>query len=209
MLSEINGMANPYITAGMAKAQRENATAGNGAVKKTVTSAKKTFSLPENQSVQAAGSGKTLALHVFDNEEGDTTIGAWADAVAGTSVSVYQPKDFDPENPVYKVKIWDEAGNVEERNIAIADIDAAHADTIEMYTLASHAAHTGERPSAQMDFMMAHAINKDMDGGYTKENLFDKVDWFKILDDIMKMQYDLGNMEGYLRYKGFRDFLLG
>ncbi|MDE7310437.1 MAG: hypothetical protein K2N87_02270, partial [Eubacterium sp.] len=25
-------------------------------------------------------------------------------------LTVYQPKDFDPANPVYKVKVWDKSG---------------------------------------------------------------------------------------------------
>ncbi len=193
---------NPYTAARTAAPQRTNNTPGYGTAKKAQKQAGGTFPLAGTSGSQS------MVLHVFDHEEGEKTIGAWADVAAGTSVSVYEPKGFDPENPVYKVKIWDEAGNVEERSIAIADIDPGSADTIEMYTLASHASHTGKDPDAQMTFMMAHVRTHTEGEEYTKENLFDKMNWFDFFSDIMKEQYDLGNMQGYLRYKGFYDYLL-
>ena len=38
-------------------------------------------------------------------EDGSQVVGAWADAVAGTSATVYKPADFNPEEPVYTMKI--------------------------------------------------------------------------------------------------------
>jgi len=54
--------------------------------------------------------GGAFVLHYFDNEDGERTAGAACGK--DYSISAYIPKDFDPENPVYKVKIWDKDGNV-------------------------------------------------------------------------------------------------
>ena len=39
------------------------------------------------------------------------------------SLTVYQPNDFDPANPVYKVKAWDKDENVTERMVDVSKID--------------------------------------------------------------------------------------
>ncbi len=199
-ISGMNGISpNPYAALRSAGVQRTHKEAGYG----TVKTAEK-FS-----PVQGAGGGSIPALHVFDNEEGDTTIGAWADPQAGTSVSVYQTADFDAENPVYKVKIWDKDGNVEERMVNLAEFDPQTADTVEMYAYSCYLSKSGKYPNADMEFMMMHAMAKGnglIEEG-AKEALFDQKNWLKILSDIVRMQYDVGDMQGYLRYKGFLDFL--
>lgn len=49
------------------------------------------------------------------------------------------------------------------------------------------------------------------DGYYRSSNseadFFDKANWLNVIKDIMQMQYDAGNLEGYLDYKKFLDFL--
>ncbi len=159
----------------------------------------KTFS---EKSTEKTGNAH-LTLHWFDNEDGEKAVGAWGDAVAGTSVSVYQPKDFDINNPVYKVKIWDSEGNVTEKMVDISELDPANADDTEMYAYACHLSSTGKYPSAQQDFMMTHAMSHDE--SYSREDLLDKKDWFKILADIIKTRYEIGDREGYFRYRNFLD----
>lgn len=39
------------------------------------------------------------------------------------SLTVYQPNDFEPAIPVYKVKAWDKDGNVTERMVDVSKID--------------------------------------------------------------------------------------
>ena len=57
-------------------------------------------------------------------EDGSQVVGAWADAVAGTSATVYKPADFNPEEPVYTMKIWDSDNNLlEERTVNLNDVD--------------------------------------------------------------------------------------
>ena len=62
-------------------------------------------------------------LHWFDTTEGDKPLGALGDK-GNSSITVYKPKDFDPENPVYKVKVWDADGNMTERMVDVSKVDA-------------------------------------------------------------------------------------
>lgn len=147
-----------------------------------------------------------MTLHCFDNDEGDTVVGAIGHS-DGSSVTVYKPKDFDSENPVYKVKIWDAEGNVTERMIDISEINLKKCDYTEMFAYTSHLSDSGEYPDAQKKFMMASNIARAEDSSYTYEDMFQTEDWLKVIKSAMQMQYDLGNLKGYLDYKKFLDFL--
>lgn len=48
---------------------------------------------------------------------------------------------------------------------------------------------------------------RKMDSSNGSGSLFDKENWQDIVKDIMQMQYRAGNLEGYLNYKRFWDFL--
>lgn len=146
----------------------------------------------------------TLILHYFDNEEGDTAISACG-ALDGSSVTVYQAKDFDPEHPIYKVKIWDASGNVTERMVDIAQVNPEQCDAVDMYAYSCYLSVSGECPDAIHKFMGAKAnyFDSNNDG-----NLFDKADWLEVVKEIMQMQYDVGNLKGYLEYKEFLSFLI-
>lgn len=52
-----------------------------------------------------------FVIHTSNEEDG---IAIGSSTNRNGSVAVYKPNDFDPENPVYKVKVWDAAGNVTE-----------------------------------------------------------------------------------------------
>ena len=58
------------------------------------------------------------------------------------------------------------------------------------------------------NFMLAHAhYQGELGGGSDHEDSFKKTDWLTVVKNIMDMQYQLGNMRGYLDYKNFFDFL--
>ncbi len=57
-------------------------------------------------------SSGTFELHISNDTDGEA-VGATCGS--DYSVTVYQPNDFDPANPVYKVKVWDKEGNVKGR----------------------------------------------------------------------------------------------
>lgn len=154
-----------------------------------------------------------LVLHGFKGEKtenGDTVVGAWGDAIAGASATVYKPQDFDENDPVYRIKIWDKNGNVTERTVNLNEVDPQHCDSFEMYAYTCYASDSGKYPSAMEDFMMSHAhYQGELGGGTSYNGLCKPTDWLAVVKDIMMMQYQLSNMQGYLRYKGFLDFLGG
>ena len=148
------------------------------------------------------GTGNTgFTLHISNEEDGQS-IGAMADH--DSSVTVYKTKDFDPANPVYKVKIWDAAGNVTERMVDISKVDPKNCDKIDMFAYSSHLSATKECLDAQGAFIGAKSNYNSSNGS---GSLFDKENWQDIVEDIMQMQYRAGNLEGYLHYKRFWDFL--
>lgn len=148
--------------------------------------------------------GGAFVLHYFDNEAGDRTVGA--SCGRDYSISAYIPRDFDPENPFYKVKVWDKDGNVTERMVDLSKVDPENSDFIDMFAYSSYLESSGKCPGAQDAFMGSHGDPYDMDG-MSYDDLFDKTNWMGRLKDMMQMQYRSGNLEGYLKYKNFRDFL--
>ena len=154
-----------------------------------------------NMGKTAATQNASFALHISNEADGQS-IGSSADR--NGSVTVYKPKDFDPSHPVYKVKAWDAEGNVTaERMVDVAEVDPNSADYLDMFAYASHLADSGKCPDAQGAFTGANAIYNS-DSGYS---YFDKTDWLGIVRDMMQMQYDAGNLAGYVKYKQFWDCL--
>lgn len=135
-------------------------------------------------------------------------MGAWGNAVTGTSTTVYKPQDFDENNPVYYMKIWDKDGNVTERTVKLNEIDPHNCDSFDMYAYCCYANDSGKSSSAMKNFMGSHAFYQgEQGGGSDYEDLFKRTDWLVVVKNIMDMQYRLGNMKGYMNYKEFFDFL--
>ncbi len=153
-------------------------------------------------------SGTGVVLHGTDTEEGDEAVTAWANVVTGTSMTVYRPKGFDPENPVYKVKMWDESGKETECMVDISKVDPSNCNVAQMYAYSAHLSSTGEYPGALERFIMAQAHQRDSVANYSAASLFDKTNWLKVIKEVMQMQYTAGNLKGYLEYKGFLSFLI-
>ena len=95
----------------------------------------------------------------------------------GKTAAVYKPADFDPEN----------------------------CDSIDMYAYACHLTDSGEFPDAQSTFIRASA--NPHGPGTVYDSPFDRSNWVDIVKGAMQMQYDAGNLAGYLDYKKFWDFL--
>lgn len=150
-------------------------------------------------------SGGAFVLHYFDGEDGDHAVSA----SCGTdySVTVYEPKDFDPANPVYKVKTWDKDGNTVERMVDVSKVDPKDSDFIDMYAYACHVSKNGQCSDALSSFMGSGTAIYGM-RGRTYEDLTNKVNWMAAVKEMMQMQYDTGNLQGYLGYKKFFDFLM-
>lgn len=152
-----------------------------------------------------------IAIHGLMGEKtetGDTVVGAWGNAVTGTSTTVYKPHNFDENNPVYYMKIWDKDGNVTERIVNLNEIDPKNCNSFDMYAYCCYANDSGKNSSAMKNFMGSHAYYQgEQGGGSDYEDLFKQTDWLTVVKNIMDMQYQLGNMKGYMDYKSFFDLL--
>ena len=150
-------------------------------------------------------SSQSLTFHWFENEQGDKAIGACG-LKGGGSATVYKPADFDPANPVYKVKVWDATGNVtEERMVDVSKVDPQNSDFLDMLAYSGHLADSGEYPDAFGAFIDSTA--NPHGPGSVYDSYLDKMDWKSIAKYYMQLQYDLGNISGYMFYKKFWDYL--
>lgn len=151
----------------------------------------------------------SLTLHMSKEGDAEKSVGSWANANTGRNVTVYQPEDFDPSNPVYKMKIWDSEDNLlEERMVDLSSIDPGSVDSYEMYALSVYGEKSGKCPDAVARFTMMHAAREaEQRAQYGSYQLETVENWMNILKDFMKQQYDVGNIQGYMKAKGYYDFL--
>ena len=160
------------------------------------------------EAAQAAGVQPPLVLHGNnDAEEGETAVGSSVNALTGVSIVVYKPQNFDPANPVYHVKTWDSDGKMTERMVDISKINTRNCDEIEMSAYTWHLSSSGQCPNAFMKFAGARSYRQTEEQKYSADSVFEKVNWVDIIRDFMQMQYDVGNMKGYLDYKNLLGFL--
>ena len=156
-----------------------------------------------NNTIKSKNSSGGIVLNISNDTDGKAICSSGSH---NGSVTVYKPNDFDPANPVYKVKAWDADGNVTERMVDISKVDPNNCDYIDMIAYSSHLTDSGQCPNAQRAFMGAE-MNYGSANISTYGNLFDKVNWTDIIQGMMKMQFNAGNITGYLGYKQFYDFL--
>ena len=150
-----------------------------------------------------------LVLHKSAEGDADKSVGSWVNPNAGRSITVYEPQDFDPTNPVYKMKIWDSDDNLlEEREVDINSIDPSHADSYDLYALSVYGEKSGKCPDAVARFTMMHAKQEAEQRAQTGSYSLDiQEKWLDILNNFMKEQLDMGFMDGYLKNKAYLDFL--
>lgn len=150
-----------------------------------------------------------LTLHMSKEGDAEKSVGSWSNPNAGRSITLYQPQDYDPANPVYKMKVWDMEDNlIEERSIDINSIDPNNADSYEMYALSVYGERSGKCPDAVARFTMMQAKQEiEQTAQYGSYSLDTKEDWIRILNNILKEQYDMGFVNGYMKNKAYHDFL--
>ena len=164
-----------------------------------------------NYAGQAAQeAGKTTAiLHGAEEGSGDITIFSGAELASGSSYSVYKTAELDPENPVYKVKIWDKSGNVTERMVDVSKVDPKNCNMAEMY---AYTADLKERGKGSFeDTVLKATVAKAVKNAEQKSagswDLSEKTDWVKIARDIMQTAYRYGDLKGYAQWRKFLGFL--
>lgn len=160
---------------------------------------------------QSAG----FTLHIGSGENTDRMLSAVAGRGKG-GMTVFEPADFDPEKPMYKVCTWDQEGNMTERMVDLTKVDAHNSDQEEMFAYSCYLSDSVRYPEASDIFLRTRGFlydgmpdtDEDMEftdalGGAARQG---KRDWTKLAAYIMQMQYDGGNLKGYLEYKKFVDF---
>lgn len=158
---------------------------------------------------QANGAGTAATLYGSDEETGDIAISSWADVVNGSSATVYKTKDFDPGNPVYKVRTWDAAGNVTERMVDASKVDPKNCDTVEMYAYTTNLKETGKGDFKEtvLKAAIAKAASNLEQKPSASWDYSRKINWVETVKDMMQSAYGYGDLKGYLEWKKFLGFL--
>lgn len=152
-----------------------------------------------------------FTLHIGSGENTDRMLSAVAGRGKG-GMTVFEPADFNPEQPMYKVCIWDKDGNMTERMVDLTKVDAHDSDQAEMFAYSCYLSDSGQYKEAADTFMRARGYlydnvsDGDMDTELTGTVAQTKRDWTKLAAFCMQMQYDGGNLKGYLEYKKFVDY---
>ncbi len=161
------------------------------------------------EKAQAAGQAQTVTLHGADERGGDIAVSSWVDVVSGSSISVYKPQDFDPSNPMYRVKTRDASGNVKEQTVDVSKVDSKNCDTAEMYAYTASLKENGK--GSFEDTVLKAAVAKAVKNAEQKSSgswsFSEKVDWMEIVNGIMQSKYSYGDLKGYMEWKKFLGFL--
>lgn len=154
--------------------------------------------------IQTAGAMGTassnLTLHIGSEDSADGKALGAIGFPDGSSTSVFKGEAYTEDNPVFKVKTWDAEGNVTEALIDASKVDPYNATLQEMMVLNANRRLNGEETFEDGLLYTAGLINGD-GARASYRDFFTKADWVSKIADCMDMQYQLGNMEGYLRYK--------
>ena len=188
--------------------QRTMYQEGNSQVGKVSSNDSASFGELVKEVAQTAGAEEVQTLHGDDEENGDIAVYSNIDFVNGKSITVYKPKDFDSDNPVYKVKMWDASGNVTEEMVDVSKVNPKNSDTIEMYAYCANLKENGQ--GNFVDTVLKAAVAKAVKNAENKSvswNFAEKMDWVEIANEIMESSYRYGDIKGYMGWKKFVDLL--
>ena len=161
------------------------------------------------EAAQTTGQTSTAILHGSDEETGDIAICSSVDIENNSSITVYKTQDFDPDNPVYKVKTWDKDGNVTERMIDVSKVDPKSCDTAEMYAYTSNLKESGK--GSFEDTVLKAAVAKAVKNAEQRNSgswsFSTKMNWVDIVKDIMQSEYSYGDLKGYMEWQKFLGLL--
>ncbi|MDE7342102.1 MAG: hypothetical protein K2N80_16355 [Lachnospiraceae bacterium] len=158
------------------------------------------------QAAQVAAQTSPIILHGSDEETGDIAVICNAYLINDLSTTVYKTQDFEPNNPVYKVKTWDKDGNVTERMVDVSKIDPKNCDTTEMYAYAANLIESGKGSFEDIMGMVGIAKHRGQKN-CESWSYSTKMNWIDIVNDIMQEQYNFGNLKGYMEWKTFLELL--
>ena len=157
-----------------------------------------TFSSPVNTS-------SNITLHFSGTDGGDNALTA-VGFPNGGSASVYKASNYQESDPEYLVKYWDENGETQEYNVKPKEVDPSNASYLEMLAYSTYSDVQGYTSNAYGDFLAAAGgVNGEL--SYDSSNINEKTNFKSLVGQFMQMQYDAGNMSGYLSYKQFYDYM--
>ena len=167
------------------------------------------FAKQAEEAAQATAQTSTAILHGSDEETGDIAIFSNVDVVNNSSITVYKTQDFDPNNPVYKVKTWDNDDNVTERMIDISKVDPKNCDTAEMYVYTANLKESGKGSfeDTVLKAAVAKAVKNAEQRNFGTWSFGAKMNWVDIVKDIMQSEYSYGDLKGYMEWQKFLEFL--
>ena len=164
------------------------------------------FAKQAEEAAQATAQTSTAILHGSDEETGDKAVFSSVCLVNNSSITVYKQQDFDPNNPVYKVKIWDKDGNITEHMVDVSKVDPKNSDTIDMYAYAAYLKDSG-KGSFEDTVLKAGVAKYGEPENYGTFSFSTKMNWVDIVKDIMQSEYSYGDLKGYMEWKKFLGFL--
>ena len=167
------------------------------------------FAKQAEEAAQATAQTSTAILHGSDEETGNIAIFSNVDVVNNSSITIYKTQDFDPNNPVYKVKTWDNDGNVTERMIDISKVDPKNCDTAEMYVYTANLKESGKGSfeDTVLKAAVAKAVKNAEQRNFGTWSFGAKMNWVDIVKDIMQSEYSYGDLKGYMEWQKFLEFL--
>lgn len=131
-----------------------------------------------------------------------------ASSTFGTSASAFKADNYTEENPQYLMKYWDEKGKIQEYTVNPKEVDPSNISYIEMLAYSTYSDVQGHTTDAYENFMSA-ASGTSADIKYDSTNINEKKNFKSMVQDFMQMQYDTGNISGYLSYQQFYDYMDG
>lgn len=143
----------------------------------------------------------TFSIRPPEETDG-VAIGGWASVEA--SATVFRPKQFNDDDPSYKVRSWDASGRASDRTIKVASVRPENADELEMLVFSSYLTDSGVLDGAQGTFFR---IRNDLVDRDLLKDSSAKIDWLSAADRSMQSEYAAGNMEAFSECKAFWDHM--
>ena len=159
----------------------------------------------QNNSTATYDVSPSITLHVFGDTTGEDALTA-VGLPDGSSASVYKAESYSAANPEYKVKYWSEDGEEKEYIVNPKEVDPENASYIEMLAYTTYADVNRYTQNGFNDFTIAaNGVNQDIT--YDAENIDTKYNFKSLVKEMMQLQYDANNLEGYLDYKKLFDYM--
>jgi hypothetical protein len=155
-------------------------------------------------SFSSVGTSSNFALHIGD-ENGEKALTAVTLANGG-SASVFKAENYSDENPEYRIRYWNKSGEYKDVNVKIGDVNPENASYLEMLAYSTYSDVQGYTDNALGNFSSV-ASGVKCDNSYDENNVNIKYNFMSMVKELMEMQYRCNNLEGYLSYKQFYDYM--